>query len=130
MKKKKFDPARITQGLMGKAKKYMGDSDRMKDLLSSASVKVKDNNQLAGMIDDIGLALNLARDYTKKNYKDVSKASIAAIVAGIIYLVNPMDIIPDFFVAGFLDDAAVFGYILTRVKDELDKYRTWKNSNR
>lgn len=130
MKKKKFDPAMITQGLMGKAKEYIGDSERMKDLLSSASVKVKDNNQLAGMIDDIGMALSLARDYSKKNYKDVSKAAIASIVAGIIYLVNPMDIIPDFLFAGFLDDAAVFGYILTRVKDELDKYRSWKDSNK
>ncbi len=130
MKKKKFDPARITQGLMGKAKEYIGDSERMKDLLSSASVKVKDNNQLAGMIDDIGMALSLARDYSKKNYKDVSKAAIASIVAGIIYLVNPMDIIPDLLFAGFLDDAAVFGYILTRVKDELDKYRSWKDSNK
>lgn len=130
MKKKKFDPARITQSLMGKAKEYMGDSERMKELLSSASVKVKDNNQLAGMIDDIGLALNLARDFTKKNYNDVSKASIAAIVAGIIYLVNPMDIIPDFLFAGFLDDAAVLGYILSRVKDELEKYRSWKDSNK
>lgn len=130
MKKKKFDPARITQDLMGKAKAYMGDSERMKDLLSSASVKVKDNNQLSGMIEDIGLALNLTRDFLRKAYRDISKGSVAAIVAGIIYLVNPMDIIPDFFMAGFLDDAAVLGYILTRMRDELDKYKIWKDANR
>lgn len=130
MKKKEFDPARITQDLMGKAKAYMGDSERMKDLLSSASVKVKDNNQLSGMIEDIGLALNLTRDFSRKAYRDISKGSVAAIVAGIIYLVNPMDIIPDFFMAGFLDDAAVLGYILTRMRDELDKYKIWKDANR
>lgn len=130
MKKKKFDPARITQGLMGKAKEYMGDSERMKYLLSSASIKVKDNNQLSGMIEDIGLALSLTRDFSRKTYRDISKGSIASIVAGIIYLVNPVDIIPDFLMTGFLDDAAVLGYILTRMRDELDKYKHWKDVNR
>lgn len=127
MKKKRFDPARIIHSLSDKAREYMGDTEKMKDLLSNASFKIKDNNQLSGMIEDIGLAISLTRDFTKKNYKDISKVSIMTIVAGIIYLVNPMDIIPDFLIGGYIDDAAVIGYILTRLRDELDKYKKWKN---
>lgn len=99
----------------------------MKALLSKASFKIKDNNQLSDMFEDIGLVISLTKDYTRNSYRNISKVSMAAIVAGIIYLVNPMDIIPDFLFGGFIDDAAVIGYILTRLREELDRYKSWKN---
>jgi uncharacterized membrane protein YkvA (DUF1232 family) len=118
---------KIIQSLSDKASEYLGDPARMKALLSKASFKIKDNNQLSDMFEDIGLVISLTKDYTRNSYRNISKVSMAAIVAGIIYLVNPMDIIPDFLFGGFIDDAAVIGYILTRLREELDRYKSWKN---
>ena len=87
---------------------------------------VKDNNQLANLIEDIQAVMSLVVDYTKKRYRSVSKSTIITIIAGLLYLANPMDIIPDFLFGGYIDDAAVIGYLLTKIKDELDRYKDWK----
>lgn len=47
----------------------------------------------------------------------------AIIVAGLIYLFLPIDLIPPFVpVFGFLDDLILWGFIISYLKDELDKY--------
>ena len=48
-------------------------------------------------------------------------------VAGLIYVVSPVDAIPDPIpVAGYLDDAAVIAWIIKSVRDELDAFREWE----
>ncbi len=45
------------------------------------------------------------------------------IVAGVVYLFSPIDIVPDPILGfGLIDDAAVSVYIISTIKDELDKY--------
>ena len=51
------------------------------------------------------------------------------ILAGIIYFVSPLDIVPDFLVGlGFLDDAAILTFVVNRLDKELEKYRGWKSN--
>ena len=46
---------------------------------------------------------------------------------GLIYLVTPIDLIPDFAIGGFIDDAAVIAYILKKIQTELEIYKEWKD---
>lgn len=47
----------------------------------------------------------------------------AVIVSGLVYLFLPVDLIPPFIpVFGFLDDLVLWGFIISYLKDELDKY--------
>ena len=40
---------------------------------------------------------------------------------------NPVDLIPDFIpLAGFVDDAAVIGLVLKVIREDLVKYKNWK----
>lgn len=87
---------------------------------------IRDNEQLSDLIDDIGKLISLVRDYGKKEYTMVSKGTIITVIAGLIYLVNPVDIVPDFLLGGFLDDAAVIGYIVSKLKGEIQRYNEWK----
>jgi uncharacterized membrane protein YkvA (DUF1232 family) len=48
----------------------------------------------------------------------------------LIYLVNPIDIIPDFLIGGFVDDAAVIAYILKKITIEITAYKNWKSLKR
>ena len=42
-------------------------------------------------------------------------------------MLSPLDVIPDFIpLAGFIDDAAVFGFVLAFAKDDLVRYREWR----
>lgn len=122
----KIQPKRIIYNLKTKAVEYYNSPEKLKALLENTNLTIKDNDQLANLIGDIQVVISLVMDYTKKRYKLVSKSTIIAMIAGLLYLVNPMDLIPDFFVGGFIDDAAVIGYLLAKAKDELDRYKEWK----
>ena len=122
----KIQPRRTLYNLKTKAVEYYNNPQKLKALFESTNLTIKDNTQLANLIEDIQAMVSLVMDYTKKRYRSVSKTTIITIIAGLLYLVNPMDLIPDFFVGGFIYDAAVIGYVLTSIKDELDRYKEWK----
>ena len=59
----------------------------------------------------------MMHDKSVKRYKKI------IIMAGIIYLFLPVDIIPPIFLPfGFIDDLIIWGVILWYLKDELDRY--------
>lgn len=51
---------------------------------------------------------------------------LTVILAGLIYAVSPIDLIPDFLPGGFVDDAVVIGWVLKTVHVELDAFREWE----
>lgn len=53
------------------------------------------------------------------------------IIIGLLYFVMPVDIVPDWIISlGFLDDAAVLGFIINQVNQNLEEYKGWKNSRK
>ena len=122
----KINPGKILWSLSQKAKGYYNNPRRLKELVGSANLVIKDNEQLAGIIDDIGVLISLVKDYSKREYSSVAKSSIITVIAGLIYLVTPIDIVPDFLPGGFLDDAVVIGYVINKLKEEIESYKEWK----
>ena len=56
--------------------------------------------------------------------------SLVLIVIGIVYFVTPIDGVFDYIpFAGFVDDAAVAGYVISQVSTDLEKYKIWKKLN-
>ena len=50
-------------------------------------------------------------------------------VFGLLYVINPLDIVPDVLpFLGVLDDATVIGALLMLVERDLKKYRAWKEN--
>ena len=59
---------------------------------------------------------------------EFSKGTLALLAGGLSYLALPLDLVPDFIpVAGWMDDAALLGWIFTRCADEFKKYGDTKN---
>lgn len=59
-------------------------------------------------------------------YKQVPFGTIAAIVGTLLYLLSPIDLIPDFIpVIGFLDDAAVLGACLKLTRFDVAQYKKY-----
>ncbi len=53
---------------------------------------------------------------------------IASVGGSLLYVLYPIDLIPDFIpFVGYLDDALVFAACLKFVIQDLEKYRQWKN---
>jgi|TARA_B100000749_G_scaffold123125_1_gene94231 uncharacterized membrane protein YkvA (DUF1232 family) len=60
-------------------------------------------------------------------YDGVSRQTIVAVTAALLYFVVPLDVIPDFLIGwGFIDDAAVVGYVMTMLAAEMDAFRRWQ----
>jgi uncharacterized membrane protein YkvA (DUF1232 family) len=104
-------------------KKTMGMLDKAKDMLD----RIKKLPVIGSLVDEIITTIDMIADYVKGNYKEVPFSVIVPALGAIIYLVSPIDLIPDpipFF--GFLDDAAVFTLVLGMgLHSELGKYREW-----
>ncbi|MCB1228492.1 MAG: DUF1232 domain-containing protein [Verrucomicrobiales bacterium] len=83
--------------------------------------------KLKRLVDDARLLLQLVRDYSKGDYREVPYWAISAAAIALLYVLNPADVIPDMlFGVGFLDDAAVVAFCLKLVRQELDRYQEWK----
>lgn len=80
---------------------------------------------LGNVIDDVICMVELVESYVKKEYTAIPKGTIVSIVAVLIYLLSPIDIVPDAIpVLGYMDDAALVLLVLSfGVDHDLDKYR-------
>jgi uncharacterized membrane protein YkvA (DUF1232 family) len=125
----KIDVEEILRRLEGKANTIYFDRDRLKNLLNSTKKKVEGNKTLMEVWEDIKLFLDLLKDWMRGDYREISKGSIIMIIISLLYLVNPLDLIPDFLVAGFIDDLAVIAYVIKKISDELNVYKKWKVAN-
>ncbi|HXU63520.1 MAG TPA: YkvA family protein, partial [Polyangia bacterium] len=55
---------------------------------------------------DLQAAVRLTRAWARRDYRDVSRGTIVLVVAGLLYLISPIDAIVDAIpVLGYLDDA-------------------------
>jgi uncharacterized membrane protein YkvA (DUF1232 family) len=71
--------------------------------------------------------LRLIRAYSRGQYRDISSDTLVVIVAAIVYVVNPLDVIPDALPAlGFLDDATVLALAVRRSRSALDNFMSWE----
>jgi len=91
--------------------------------------KFENKGKLQRYVDDAQLLFNLLRDYANGNYKEVPFNVVAAIGGALLYVLSPLDLIPDFIpIVGYLDDAAVIAFCLNLIEKDLISYKVWKRN--
>lgn len=79
------------------------------------------------VVEDFKLLFALIKDYWRGNYRDVSLWSIGVFVSGIVYILLPVDLLPDFIpFIGQIDDAIILLICLYFLEKDLNKYREWR----
>ena len=100
----------------------INEEDKLKE-------KLQDSSHLERFTKDLMLFVSLIKDYYKGNYRDIPYKTISAGVVGLLYTLNPIDIIPDFIpFIGHIDDALVLAFCLKLIEKDLQKYQTWKKN--
>ena len=110
------------------ADKWEAFKDKFNDFIK----KGKKIPVLGSVIDDIVTMVELVDSYVKKEYSGIPLGAIISIVAVLIYVISPIDLIPDAIpFVGYLDDVAVVLFALGfGIDKDLDKYRKWQEENR
>lgn len=91
--------------------------------------KLKDSSHLERFAKDVMSFVGLLKDYYNGDYRDIPYKAISAAVVGLLYTLNPIDIIPDFIpFIGHIDDALVLAFCLKLIEKDLQKYQTWKEN--
>lgn len=89
--------------------------------------KLAGQKALRALLEHGRLLFQLVKDYFKGDYREVPYWAIGAAALALLYVLSPIDAIPDMVPGlGFLDDATVLAFCLKLVDVELDKYREWK----
>jgi len=74
---------------------------------------------------------SLFGDRLSGRYTETPWKTIAGLAGALLYVVSPLDLLPDYIpLAGFLDDAMVFGFAIKMAKMDLASYREWRSSNK
>lgn len=108
------------------AKAFINDKEKMQNLLNRFK-EFFNNSSLEEIKDNMKEAFNYVSDVFSGRYRDYSMTALITLVAGMVYVVSPIDIIPDFIpVVGFTDGITVFLFVLKSVNDELERYRKSK----
>ena len=108
-----------------KAAEYIVDPAKMKWLVGRVR-QYCGKEGLAAVRDHLSLLADMASDITKGRYTDYSKGNFLLAVAALIYVVSPLDLVPDFLIVlGLLDDVAIVGWAMSRLKTEVDKYQAF-----
>ncbi len=90
-----------------------------------------DPNLFKRLAVDLGLLIQLIRDFWTGRYRNISPLSGIVFILAVAYLLLPIDLIGDFIPGlGQLDDAAFLLACLFFLEKDLYRYQAWKNGDR
>ena len=114
---------------VNKASKMSQNASGILNLLKNVLEKVnkEGTSSLLNTISKKLLSLvNLIKYYASGEYRDIETKNLVLILAALIYLVSPIDFIPDFIpVLGFADDIALLTFVYNAMKEEIDKFELY-----
>ena len=111
-----------------RAKKIVGDPQKLRDIADKASKSsAMRSGPFADVLEEFRALIRLVVAYARGHYRQIPADSLVIVIAGLIYVVSPIDLIPDTIPGvGFLDDVSVIGWVLKTVRTELDSFREWE----
>lgn len=116
--------------LKGLAEALIGNAGQLTELVEQLQrVMQNATRALEDCAADLQTMGSMVTDYANGRYKEIPKETIVAVVAAIVYVVSPIDLIPDAIpVVGYADDAALVSFVLSHVHKDIKSYRNWKNA--
>lgn len=114
-----------------KAKTIQTDKARVQKLLTQVTHKVQHSvlpkekaQEMKGYLQTLS---RMVKAYYKGDYRAIQVKSLLVILAGLLYFVAPLDMIPDFIpVSGLLDDFTVLLWVVQQIREEIEAFQQWE----
>lgn len=118
--------------LRRKAEKILKNKESVRNLATSVLAYMKKLGNISFLkkwFVDVPTLCDMLIDVINGTYKNFPHSSLVTITIGIIYILNPMDFLVDTFpVLGVADDAMILKIVLDTVKNDMESYKSWKES--
>ena len=103
------------------------DLRRIIDATADFDARFEKPGPIGRVVSEINLLRALVSDYWEGDYREVPWWAMTAAAFALIYVLNPVDLVPDMApVLGQLDDAIVVMACFLLIEQELQSYKAWK----
>jgi uncharacterized membrane protein YkvA (DUF1232 family) len=124
---------RVFAKALEQAKSYAKDPKALRNLFEKAARETSSipKAPFKDLWAYLQAMLRLIRAYYRGEYRDAKVANLVLIIGAIIYIVDPLDLIPDWIpVLGFLDDATILAFAVQKTRETLDDFKAWETTTR
>lgn len=105
----------------------MKNKTRIQEVTKEALGMITSKRKLGQVKGEVLLMIDLIHDAVFGKYKGWSKKNVVLALAALIYLISPIDLVPDFLIGiGFGDDLAVIAWAFAKLSLELKRYVAWR----
>ena len=110
------------------AARLLGRNPAIERLIGAAGLLLqKRGRRFAGLKTDLLALLRMLRAFVTGRYRRVPQRTLLAALAGLVYFVNPLDLVPDALpLLGFVDDVGVLAWIVHKVRQDIEAYVAWE----
>lgn len=120
---------------IGRATQLLGRPFKVVSVLNEAATKLADKESKTNKFQqlfEVALTLvRLVRSYVSGEYREISTSTIVSGLAVLLYVLSPIDLIPDFIpVLGFLDDLSLVSWFVGKFQGEISRFREWEATGR
>lgn len=121
----------VLQKGVKKAEEMLEDNQKLEGLLDKVKEKMKVVPKIGGMLTYLPAMFKLVTSYVKNEYTDIPKGKLALIISAMIYVVSPIDLVPDTLpILGWLDDVGIIAACVKMTGNEIDKYLLWRDTHK
>lgn len=119
---------------LNRASKLLGKPFKVVTVLNEAADKLADeqskDNKFKQLFSTAFTLVRLVRSYATGEYRQIQTSTIISGLAVLLYVLSPIDLIPDFIpVFGFLDDLSLIGWFIGKFQDEIVRFREWEKTS-
>ncbi len=111
---------------LDKSNSMLADKSKVLSVLSILTRYIKKGG-LKKIREQLRLLYEYITDIINGKYKAYSAPSLTLALAAILYVISPLDILPDLIPFGFVDDIAIVTWAMTKMELELLKYKAGKD---
>lgn len=109
------------------AEQLVNDPDKMEVFLQRLEQKLDEVPMVGEKLSMLPVMISMIKAYVKGEYRECPVSTIVAMVAALVYLVSPKDLIKDSIpVLGLADDIAVIYLAWKYVIGDVDAYQKWR----
>jgi uncharacterized membrane protein YkvA (DUF1232 family) len=118
------------QAALEKASRLVNQPGRLLKLVTQLLFKIDRTNLSGNRWKEKALLISrLVAAYARGRYTSISIRALVALVASLIYFVNPFDLVPDALLGiGFADDLTILTWVFGLWEQELKAFALWESN--